>query len=359
MHCVERKRMELTDLGDGKGIGGHITLEKLAIPETVKVVLTGRKNIPGMDFIPVSFDCYGHPNFTSEQERLYSFKEEELRRELGDEYTPGAVIEYEEEVFDKLRSKFDSIKGIDRALFNLESLNEVLQDRKRFHKAYPKEPLNPFVIFGRFMLDEYAQVWAIEASVPVMFHPGIDVLDYATFKSDIREVFSLTRDKFVIPPADAVCPCCGKKFQMLDVVFGTCRRIDGKYYHDACWCNYRKLLEIDKFTRQLMSRIYKEADYKFELLSNGYCNEDCCSHIPWFLFHTIDGDIVMGWRKRVISIEWQGNYKPFDMKELFGEEDVTKWEEGEKRGIHAWGAEKAFEYLQKVRETVNPDYRGW
>ena len=36
MHCVERKRMELMDLGDGKGIGGHITLEKLAIPETVK-----------------------------------------------------------------------------------------------------------------------------------------------------------------------------------------------------------------------------------------------------------------------------------------------------------------------------------
>ncbi len=47
------------------------------------------------------------------------------------------------------------------------------------------------------------------------------------------------------------------------------------------------------------------------------------------------------------------------MKELFGEEDVTKWEEGEKRGIHAWGAEKAVEYLQKAQKAVNPDYSRW
>ena len=64
----------------------------------------------------------------------------------------------------------------------------------------------------------------------------------------------------------------------------------------------------------------------------------------------------MGWRKRVISIEWQKNYKPFDMKELFGEEDVTKWEDDGKRGIHAWGSAKAYIYLKKVLSTVNPNY---
>jgi hypothetical protein len=50
------------------------------------------------------------------------------------------------------------------------------------------------------------------------------------------------------------------------------------------------------------------------------------------------------------------NYKPFDMKELFGEEDVTKWEDDGKRGIHAWGSTKAYIYLQKVLSTVNPNY---
>ena len=47
------------------------------------------------------------------------------------------------------------------------------------------------------------------------------------------------------------------------------------------------------------------------------------------------------------------------MKELFGTEDVTKWKEGEKRGIHAWGDAKAFEYLEKVRKVVNPKYSNY
>lgn len=67
----------------------------------------------------------------------------------------------------------------------------------------------------------------------------------------------------------------------------------------------------------------------------------------------------MGWRKHVISIEWQENYKPFDMNELFGTEDVTKWEEDGKRGIHAWGKDKAYEYLKKVLDVVNPGYSKW
>ena len=144
-----------------------------------------------------------------------------------------------------------------------------------------------------------------------------------------------------------------------DVKNNPCVYIDGKFYHDSCWRNYRKLTEVDKFTRRMVGILYKDTDYQFELLPNGYCHEDCCSHIPWFLFHTIDGDIIMGWRKRVISIEWQENYKPFDMNELFSTEDVTKWEKGGKRGIHACGKEKAYEYLKKVLKAVNPEYSKW
>ena len=47
------------------------------------------------------------------------------------------------------------------------------------------------------------------------------------------------------------------------------------------------------------------------------------------------------------------------MDELFGSENVTKWKEGKKRGIHAWGNEKAYEYLKKVLKAVNPDYSKW
>lgn len=123
--------------------------------------------------------------------------------------------------------------------------------------------------------------------------------------------------------------------------------------------------EIDKLSRGLMDIVYDEAP--FDLLPNGYCNQECCKHIPWLKFHTPDGDIVIGWRKRVISIEWQENFKPFDMA-VFNKENVTKWEgdnniyktikKGQartnvKRGIHAWGENKAYEYLKKIKELVN------
>lgn len=65
---IEKKRMEGWNVGGG--LIGHITLDKLAIPETVKVTLLGEP------LIPSSFNCYGHPNFTKEQEMLYRFKEE-------------------------------------------------------------------------------------------------------------------------------------------------------------------------------------------------------------------------------------------------------------------------------------------
>lgn len=166
----------------------------------------------------------------------------------------------------------------------------------------------------------------------------------------------MTSGGYDIPTTGSVCPCCGKLLTIDDVKNNPCVYVEGKFYHDSCWRNYRKLTEVDKFTRRMVGLLYKDTDYQFELLPNGYCHEDCCSHIPWFLFHTIDGDIIMGWRKRVISIEWQGNYKPFDMNELFSTEDVTKWEEGGKRGIHAWGKDKAYEYLNKVLKSVNPGY---
>ena len=82
---IEKKRMEMLENG------GIIRLEKLAIPETVKVTLLDEP------IIPESFDYYGHPNFTEEQEMLYMFKEEELKRQNRDEYMPlEAEIIYEE-----------------------------------------------------------------------------------------------------------------------------------------------------------------------------------------------------------------------------------------------------------------------
>lgn len=346
---IEKKRIE--SFGTGKGSIGHITLDKLAIPETVKVTLLGEP------VIPESFDCYGHPNFTEEQEMLYTFKQEELKRQNGGKYTPlEAEIVYEERIFDVPRSTFDTVRGIEKSLLSLSDLNEMLQNRRIFLEVHESESLNEYMLFGCFWLDEFGQIMSVEKTAKGKLKTKGDVEDYETFRRHNSDGFTLTSNGYDIPTAGSACPCCGKTFTIEDVKNNPCVYVDGKFYHDSCWRNYRKLTEVDKFTRRMMSFLYKDADYQFELLPNGYCRQDCCSHIPWFLFHTIDGDIIMGWRKRVISIEWQENYKPFDMNKLFGTEDVTKWEDGGKRGIHAWGNDKAYEYLKKVLENVNPGY---
>lgn len=78
-----------------------------------------------------------------------------------------------------------------------------------------------------------------------------------------------------------------------------------------------------------------------EEIPNGYCSQACCRHLPWFVVTTRVGRFTVGWRKRVISIDWSQTVGTKTSAELFSGENVTKGE----RSIHAWGAEKAREYI--------------
>jgi hypothetical protein len=78
-----------------------------------------------------------------------------------------------------------------------------------------------------------------------------------------------------------------------------------------------------------------------EEIPNGYCNEYCCKHLPWFIVTTTKGRIKIGWRKRVIDINWADSRIQEHADTLFPDEDTTKYH----RGIHAWGLDKAKEYI--------------
>ncbi len=79
-------------------------------------------------------------------------------------------------------------------------------------------------------------------------------------------------------------------------------------------------------------------------LPNEYCSKWCCEHIPWFSVTTKIGPIKIGWRKRVLNIDWSDSTVATPAEILFPREDVTK----SGRSIHAWSYDKATEYLRTI-----------
>lgn len=66
---------------------------------------------------------------------------------------------------------------------------------------------------------------------------------------------------------------------------------------------------------------------------------------PWWLVGTEFGVIEIGWRKRVININWGAcDYRD----EQITPDDVTK----SHTNVHAWGYAKAVEYLTSLRRKL-------
>jgi hypothetical protein len=68
---------------------------------------------------------------------------------------------------------------------------------------------------------------------------------------------------------------------------------------------------------------------------------------PWWLVKTSFGLIKIGWRKRVISIDWSDTaFRRLNLTK----DDVTKTE----TSVHAYSYIKALEYLTSLRIEANP-----
>jgi hypothetical protein len=97
--------------------------------------------------------------------------------------------------------------------------------------------------------------------------------------------------------------------------------------------------------RSKMESVFKTAGYHQIALNetpNQYWRDP--EALPWFEVTTEHGFFVIGWRKRVISIEWGESLKV--PEETFADQDVTKDHEM----IHAWGYDKAISYLTAIRK---------
>jgi hypothetical protein len=95
----------------------------------------------------------------------------------------------------------------------------------------------------------------------------------------------------------------------------------------------------------LLAKIEVKETYKIE---NGYWPDapdyaEVRRASPWWLVLTEYGLIKIGWRKRVINIDWSATglgAAPVTR------DDVTQW----RQGVHAYSYGKAVDYLSALRE---------
>lgn len=64
---------------------------------------------------------------------------------------------------------------------------------------------------------------------------------------------------------------------------------------------------------------------------------------PWWLAMTAAGPVTIGWRKRVISIDWEDTA----LRIVVTKDEVTKGE----TYVHAWSYVKALEYLTALAQA--------
>lgn len=110
------------------------------------------------------------------------------------------------------------------------------------------------------------------------------------------------------------------------------------------FANNKEAQERVRLERLELLACFPEGHIFVRPIPNGYCGRACCEHKPWHQVTTRIGVITVGWRKRVISIDWSDTTVAAKAAELFPDEDVTKID----RLIHAWSYEKAREYIAKL-----------
>ncbi len=101
-------------------------------------------------------------------------------------------------------------------------------------------------------------------------------------------------------------------------------------------------LEKEQLLRCFPSKIFVEA------IPNGYSTGWYSKHLPWFVVTTEVGRFTIGWRKRVINIDWSATVGTKKSDELFPEVTSTK---GDKY-IHAYLYEDAKKYIETIINTA-------
>lgn len=238
----ERTKMTMHSSPTGK-TWGLIELDHLAKPDSVTVYLNGHL------ITPESFDIYGQPIIAKEMALYFTWKQQKAMKGTSNSIckeVPARVC-YEQQELSVPQSNFDSVAGIHRSLGNMKDFTEMLYNRKRYLKTQKskntdfseyvnnEQHLGEYVIWKRFILDKFANIFRIEADVDIPFIPDVCELDFFNLRMGDSSYAYTTAN---IPKAGSVCPICGREFSIYDMQTRKITTINDKFCHEACKEDY-------------------------------------------------------------------------------------------------------------------------
>lgn len=103
-------------------------------------------------------------------------------------------------------------------------------------------------------------------------------------------------------------------------------------------------IERRRLMRQEIVGLFGESAVYVEEIPNRYGSSWYYSMSPWFRITTRIGNFIVGWRKRVIHIEWTDTLVNDLSVTVFQDVDVTKFD----RCIHAWSYLDAKNYINRI-----------
>jgi len=313
----------------------YLNLSDYAETESIKCKIA---NI-GEEIIPDSFSYGGSPNFTYETFKKYS---------NGNHYARVYVeVQYQTKKLELDENVFNTAQGINNYVTDLKTLHHIMNIRS-IAKNKKNIKLNEFVWKGLLKFDQFGQTMFIydqefHKNTPDWVRNG--TVDTDTFGCYCERWTGTFKN---IPNQDDICPECGNKWTINNI--SDYITIEQVGYHKDCLRIHKTNKQLKKF-QEIFKDVYDLDELQFKAIPNEYCPCEHCA--SWFIISTPDGDIKIGWRKRVINIEWLDNYKKFE--ENFKSEDVTrgfgKYGDND-RSIHAWSIEKAKEYLIRAKNSI-------
>ncbi len=253
-------------------------------------------------------------------------------------YVPGSLYDTRNEM-----------KSFTESLFRLNQLIHM-----RLEAGYIRhERMNEWVVLGRWVTDSCGNFGKISGDfIPAEKIPDLPpIMTMGELWAQIKFA-GLDPDRCnlqwgmnsEVPPENIVCPECGKPWTIYDCHDTVVRRHADVWEHYHHTCNRAK---VSRVAQAEFAKVFEDAGYGKVLLTavpNQYCQCDYCA--PWFEIQTAAGEIVIGWRKRVINIQVSVGFR-VGLEALFADEDVTKG----RNYIHAWGYDKATEYLRIIKRS--------